>query len=117
MTDRQQLQALGEQMPKDETGFKSAPSHYAGERETIDKQRDYLRDLAGSAKQGDGLFMGHCLATALKYRERAGKKSGTDDDKKESWYLAMAQHVSKPDKYPDPRSSRPDFVPYSEKLQ
>ena len=125
MSDRQQLQALGATMPKDETGFKSAPSHYAGERETIDKQRDRARwigeqiiraVLRGDNQEqvGDLIFAAHCDITAHKYRDRIGKKQGTDDTAKCDWYIAMARHILFPEENKDPRTDRPDFVPYEE---
>lgn len=109
----------------DPTGFDSAPAHYAGERETIDKQRDLafkmtrqVLSLGTSAmalildenKLADFLFMYHCAATGLKYEDREGKKANTDDASKADFYYRMCQHISGQGK--DPRSNRPDFKPY-----
>lgn len=134
MNDRDQYETLGAKM-KDETGFTAAPSHYAGERETIDKQRDAARwlvrkflpiGLMWAARVwpmsrlvtwlGDRAFCIHCGLTALKYRERAGKKAGTDDNSKRLFYHKMSLHAvnSASLEYPDPRHKRPDFVPYEE---
>jgi hypothetical protein len=138
MSDRQQMQSLGGRMPKDETGFKSAPSHYDGERETIDKQRDAARWLVRKflprgfmwfahvwpasrllTWMGDRAFCVHCGLTALKYADRKGRKPGTDDEAKRIFYHKMSLHAvnSADPEYPDPRADRPDFAPYVEDIE
>lgn len=81
----------------DQTGFKSVPSHYAGEREVIDVIHDAL---------GDAGFIAFCQGQVIKYTLRAGKKPGTNDDRKAAWYNMMVDHVKEPLLYPDPRSYR-----------
>lgn len=90
-------------------------------RETIDA----MRDMALAAAEGLGatdpdrvrrladlLFAYHCDATALKYRQRTGKKGpAADDVRKAEWYEAMALHVR--GQGPDPRHKRPGFEPYA----
>lgn len=92
--------------PSAEIGFDAVPSHYAGERETIDIIRDELGD--------DGFEM-WCLGNAVKYAARDGRKDGTspeDDANKMIFYVDMALHVGSKGVAPDPRSGRPDFKPY-----
>lgn len=92
--------------PSAELGFDAVPSHYAGERETIDIIRDELGD--------DGFTM-WCLGNATKYAARDGRKDGTsseDDANKMIFYVDMALHVESKGVAPDPRAGRPDFKPY-----
>lgn len=87
------------------------PEHYrTTERECIDLIRDKL---------GDEGFLDFCQGNAMKYRHRAGLKSGTTaevDIKKAEWYEMMYDHVlyGMPEHFPDPRQeARGDaFVPY-----
>lgn len=104
-------------------GADRKPDRYAGAegRETIDA----MRDMALAAAEGLGatdpdrvrrladlLFAYHCDATALKYRQRTGKKGpAADDVRKAEWYEAMARHVR--GQGPDPRHKRPGFEPYA----
>lgn len=92
--------------PSAELGFDAVPSHYAGERETIDIIRDEL---------GDDGFEKWCLGNATKYAARAGRKDGTsseDDANKLRFYVDMALHIESKGSVPDPRTGRPDFKPY-----
>lgn len=92
--------------PSAELGFDAVPSHYAGERETIDIIRDEL---------GDEGFEMWCLGNATKYAARDGRKDGTspeDDANKMRFYVDMALHVGSKGVAPDPRSGRADFKPY-----
>lgn len=83
-------------MSSEEIGFLGAPSHYAGERETIDVIRDQL---------GDEGFVAFCRGNAIKYRARAGRKGSADTDLgKAVWYEMMAVHIT--DGGPDPRAYR-----------
>lgn len=107
-------------------GFDRAPDRYTGHgRETIDRMRDWChhaadRTAAAYGREfaehlGRSTFMAHCVCTAMKYRDRAGRKPGTPaeaDLAKAGWYEQMAAHVLKPDLHPDPRSGRPGFQPY-----
>lgn len=95
------------------TGHDRAPDRYTGQdRETIDR----MRDLAWATCTGtdpDEMFAFHCLATALKYHDRAGLKGDADEDlAKMRWYRAMALHALTGE-HPDPRADRPGFAPYS----
>jgi thymidylate synthase (FAD) len=86
------------------TGFDRAPDRYSAKgRETIDRLRDDL---------GDEGFVAFCVGNAIKYEDRAGLKgSAAEDHEKAGWYRRMAAHVR--GEGPDPRSSRPGFVPYA----
>jgi hypothetical protein len=93
------------------TGHDRAPDRYTGQgRETIDR----MRDLAwATGLNPDEVFGFFCLATALKYHDRAGLKGDADEDlAKMRWYRAMALHALT-GRHPDPRADRPGFVPYS----
>lgn len=61
----------------------NSPAHYTdGGIETI----DFIR-----AKLNDEQFYGYCLANALKYLSRAGKKGDWREDlKKARWYINRA---------------------------
>ena len=93
------------------TGFDRAPDRYTGQgRETIDRMRDLAHTLFGSG--GDRVFAFFCLASAMKYGDRAGRKGSADEDRaKARWYVGMARHVL--GRGPDPRSERPGFVPWT----
>ena len=97
-------------------GHDRAPDRYSGQgRETIDRMRDLAHEMFTNPKAADEAFAFHCIATALKYADRHGKKDATEiEDKKLAWYLAMAEHVI--DGTPDPRSERADFVPWQRQL-
>lgn len=107
-----ELERLRQRPPDTATGTGRAPDRYTGHgRETIDRMRDLLRFVARSAEAGDALFAAHCLATALKYRDRAGRKGSADEDRaKMSWYLQMHRHVVFGEE--DPRAGRLGFEPY-----
>jgi len=93
--------------PADATGFDSAPSHYAGEREAIDTIRDYL------THEG---FVHFCLGNAAKYRLRAGRKGAAEEDiRKAEWYEQMAAHAGSTNAE-DPRAGREGFVPYERQM-
>lgn len=94
------------------TGHDRAPDRYSGHgREPIDRMRDLAHEMFPNPKAADEAFAFHCIATALKYDDRHGKKDPTEiEEKKLAWYLAMAEHVI--DGTPDPRSERADFVPW-----
>jgi hypothetical protein len=96
-------------MNADDIGRDVIPTRYAGDgREAIDLIRDSMTDRE---------FAMYCHGNALKYRLRAGKKDGEAEDKdraKASWYAQMRDHVlGGPAAPPDPRSTRPGFVPYA----
>jgi len=97
------------------TGHDRAPDRYSGHgRETIDRMRDLAHEMFHH-KLADDMFAFHCIATALKYADRRGKKDATEiEEKKLAWYLAMAEHVI--DGTPDPRSERADFVPWEHEI-
>lgn len=94
------------------TGHERAPERYmATGRETIDRMRDLAREIFGDPDLADMAFAFHCLATALKYADRAGLKGDADVDRaKADWYSQMVDHVL--DGTDDPRSGRPDFEPW-----
>jgi hypothetical protein len=106
----------------DLVGFIQAPSHYAGERETIDRIRDQsfvaARQFLGPqavefeiTRLANSMFAYHCGATALKYEDRTGKKDSVEQDaNKAIWYRQMQGHVSRSE--PDPRANRVTFIPY-----
>lgn len=95
-------------------GDDRAPDRYTGHgRETIDRMRDLARFMSGGPLAGDRAFWVHCVATALKYHDRAERKGPKDEDiAKMRWYLQMARHAAGTDV--DPRASRPGFVPYEQ---
>ena len=94
------------------TGHDRAPDRYTTQdRETIDRMRDLAHAMFADPDVADAVFAFHCIATALKYSDRCGRKDLPDIEKKKlAWYLAMAAHVR--DGAPDPRSERPGFVPW-----
>ncbi len=99
--------------PKDsQTGADRAPKRYmATGRETIDRMRDLARVLFGDPGLADMVFAFHCLATSLKYDDRAGLKGDADVDRaKADWYRRMVDHVVNGGD--DPRSARPGFEPW-----
>lgn len=98
------------------TGHDRAPDRYSGQgRETIDRMRDLAHEMFGEPGLADDVFAFHCIATALKYADRYGKKDATEiEEKKLAWYLAMAEHVL--DGTPDPRSERSGFTPWQREL-
>lgn len=87
--------------PHDPIGLTVAPTHYAGERETIDLIRDFLTARG---------FLGFCKGNAIKYLDRASRKGGAEDLAMAEWYTRMALHLQ--GFGPDPRAHRPDFKPY-----
>lgn len=119
---------LREQPVVSVAGFDRAPDRYMGqERETIDRMRDRCwwragMELVDTARGPDDpriralanlLFEEHCELTALKYRDRSGRKDDPAAEKaKALWYEQMALHVADPVSYEDPRAGRPGFTPY-----
>lgn len=104
----------------------AAPERYTAHgRETLDRIRDLAERAGellaeawgrpyGAKAMADDLFMFFCRANALKYEDRAGLKGPREeDDAKAAFYRAMIRHVGFGE--PDPRSARPDFVPYVRK--
>lgn len=82
------------------TGFDRAPDRYMGQgRETIDRMRDAAGELFERATQhglsiGDAAFYVHCVLTAMKYEDRAGRKGDArEDNEKAMWYRRMANHL------------------------
>lgn len=111
-----------------DNGFDRAPERYIRTgRETIDRQRDRAHMFADwfasehggdidAAVLADFMFAFHCDACAIKYEDRGGAKGDSDGDaEKVRWYRQMQYHVA--GECPDPRSARPDFVPYQRKLE
>lgn len=99
-------------------GFDRAPHRYSAHgRETIDRMRDVAGELFERAmlhglEPGDAAFYVHCVLTAMKYEDRAGRKGDAKPDHdKAIWYRRMANHLLGVG--PDPRASRPDFQPYT----
>lgn len=94
------------------TGHDRAPDRYmARGRETIDRMRDLAHALFGDPGLADMAFAFHCLATAVKYDDRAGLKGAAEVDRaKAGWYRAMVDHVVGDGA--DPRSGRPGFEPW-----
>ena len=95
-----------------EVGADRAPDRYmATGRETIDRMRDLAHVLFGDPGLADMAFAFHCLATSLKYSDRAGLKGdATVDRSKAAWYRRMVDHVVGGGD--DPRSGRPGFEPW-----
>ena len=100
------------------TGFDRAPDRYMGQgRETIDRMRDaagelFERGLERGLSLGDAAFYVHCVLTAMKYEDRAGRKGDArEDNEKAMWYRRMANHLL--GFGPDPRAARPGFQPYT----
>jgi hypothetical protein len=61
---------------------------------------------------GDAAFYVHCVLTAMKYEDRAGRKGDArEDNEKAMWYRRMANHLL--GFGPDPRAARPGFQPYT----
>ena len=85
---------MREYRPNDETN----PGHYRieGRKECIDEIRIEL---------GDEGFIAFCCGNAMKYRYRAGLKSGEGIQGlyKARWYEEMAMHVKLPERHRDPR--------------
>jgi hypothetical protein len=99
-------------------GTDRRPDRYAGPggRETIDRMRDLAHDTVSDPQLADLVFAFTCNATALAYRDRAGKKGDAALDlRKAEFWDAMAEHVIDPSACPDPRHKRPDFEPYERK--
>lgn len=99
------------------TAFDRAPDRYMGQgRETIDRMRDAAGELFERATMhglevGDAAFYVHCMLTAMKYEDRAGRKGDARQDiEKSMWYRRMANHLIGVG--PDPRAGRPGFKPY-----
>ena len=106
-------------------GYDKAPTRYMAEgRETVDRMRDYCHVLAAEwlglpdeklHEVADLLFEAACMTHAIKYQDRKGLKAGVDlqrDVAAAAWWNSMRLHVKDPATNPDPRSTRPDFIPY-----
>lgn len=91
-------------------GADRAPDRYMAKgRETIDRMRDLAHVLFGDPGLADMVFAFHCLATSLKYDDRAGLKGDADVDRaKADWYRRMVDHVVAGGA--DPRANRPGFA-------
>ena len=84
-------------------------------------QSEGMRDAAGELFErglerglslGDAAFYVHCVLTAMKYEDRAGRKGDArEDNEKAMWYRRMANHLL--GFGPDPRAARPGFQPYT----
>lgn len=88
---------------------RTAPvAHYAGEVETIDAHRQFMRDALGET-DGDVAFAAHCLANAREYMSRADRKGQRESDiAKARWYLDMCAHILAGTD--DPRAEQPGWV-------
>jgi hypothetical protein len=101
----------------DDVGFDKAPDRYmTSGRETVDKMRDACHAIAQEARfstpheLGELLFAAASYTHHLKYADRV--KDPEVDPAKADWWYRMYVHVMSKGELPDPRSSRPDFVPY-----
>lgn len=112
--------------PAPDTGFDKAPDRYMTQgRETVDRMRDLCRKRAlewqadlgpDSIELIDLLFVVACETHKMKYSDRKGVKEGVDpkrDIDAAAWWEQMAKHVQDPARFPDPRYTRVNFIPYS----
>ena len=97
-------------------GHERAPDRYmARGRETVDRMWDLCHAMVPhDPNLADLVFAAACATHVLKYEDRAGHKLGVSSERDRAaaqWWKAMADHAL--GEGPDPRASRPNFVPYS----
>ena len=97
----------------DDNGWTAAPARYTAKgRETIDRMRDLAHAAFDDANTADRAFAFFCLATAMKYEDRAGRKGDAlADMQKAAWYVTMADHVLGFGE--DPRANREQFAAWA----
>lgn len=91
----------------------AAPERYMTRgRETIDRIRDVCHASCRDAWDAEESFLAWCIGQAIKYADRDGAKGDRAGDlEKLRFYQDMVKHIAGAG--PDPRSSRPGFVPYA----